>query len=52
MRDICIQHNVPFYFDYLDNFYSFTLARDLQHQGPPAHTKLAQDFFEQIKGPQ
>jgi hypothetical protein len=52
MRDICFQHNVPFYFDYLDNFYHFkndTLARDLLHQGPPHQAKLAEDFFTQVK---
>jgi|688.fasta_scaffold466143_2 hypothetical protein len=52
MQDICRQHNVSFYVDYLDNFKSDTDARDLLHQGPPAHVKLAQDFFKQIKGSQ
>jgi hypothetical protein len=52
MRDICSQHQVSFYVNYLNNFHCDTDARDLMHQGPPAHAKLAQDFFEQIKVPQ
>jgi len=52
MRDICFQHNVPFYFDYLDDFYLFKNdipARDLMHQGLPHQAKLAKDFFTQVK---
>jgi hypothetical protein len=53
MRDICTQHNVPFYFDYLDNYFAFpssVSARDLMHQGPPHMVKLAEDFFAQVNG--
>ena len=53
MRDICIQHNVSFYFDDLDNFYHLkndAVARDLLHKGLPHQTKLAEDFFTQVKG--
>lgn len=49
IRDICSQHKASFYVDYLHNFYSVPSARDLIHQGLSAHTKLAQDFFEQTK---
>ena len=51
MRDICVQHNVSFYVDYLDNFYHLkndTPARDLLHKGPPHQVKLAEDFFAQV----
>lgn len=53
MRDICIQHNVSFYFDYLDNYLTFessATARDLLHKGPLHQAKLAEDFFTQVKG--
>ena len=49
MRDVCSQHNVSFYVDYLSNFKSDTDARDFSHQGPSAHVNLAQDFFQQTK---
>jgi hypothetical protein len=50
IRDICSQHRVSFYVDYLDNFgNSASDARDMMHHGPSAHTTLAQDFFEQTK---
>ena len=50
MRDVCSQHNVCFYVDYLNNFKSDTDARDFCHPGPSAHTDLANKFFNIIKG--
>ena len=52
MRDICSQHKVSFYVNYLNNFHCDTDARDLMHFGPGFHAAIAQDFFKQVKGSQ
>lgn len=50
IKDICSQRGVRFYVDYLDTFVSKTVARDLMHTGPSAHTQLAADFFAKTLG--
>jgi len=48
MQNICDKHNVPFYYNLLDNFHSKASARDLQHHGPEASYDLAKKFVNTI----
>jgi hypothetical protein len=49
MQHICHKHNVPFYYDLLEDFVDGALARDLAHCGVDAHEKLANKFLQVIK---
>jgi hypothetical protein len=49
MRNICDEHHIPVYFNFLETFGDARYARDLMHCGKDAHYKLAQEFFYQIK---
>lgn len=49
MKYICHLHNVPFYYDLLEDFENHADARDLQHAGASSYRKLAYKFFNNIK---
>ena len=49
MQHICHKHNVPFYYDLLEDFADAALARDLLHCGADAHEKLANKFLQFTK---
>ena len=50
MQYICDKHGVPFYYDLLEDFVGDPLARDLMHCGADAQERLANEFFNIIKG--
>jgi len=49
MQHICHKHNVPFYYDLLEDFVDGALARDLMHCGADAQEKLANKFLQTIR---
>jgi hypothetical protein len=49
MQHICHKHNVPFYYDLMEDFAVGLLARDLMHYGADAHEKLANKFLQTIR---
>ena len=48
MQAICDKHNVPFYYDLLEDFRDGSCARDFQHCGPSANHALAEKFANKI----
>lgn len=50
MQYICDKHGVPFYYDLMKGFVDEKLARDLQHCGADTQERLANKFFNIIKG--
>jgi hypothetical protein len=48
MENTCNKHNVPFYYDLLEDFVDGSNARDLLHCGPSANHKLAKKFVNII----
>ncbi len=49
MKYICYLHQVPFYYDLLDDFEHHSNARDLQHRGGSSYQLIANKFFNSIK---
>ena len=50
MQYLCDKHGVPFYYIWADGSLSGALARDLFHHGADEQEKLANEFFNIIKG--
>jgi hypothetical protein len=50
MQHICNKYNIPFYYDLLKDFGDAKLARDLLHCGTDIQERLANEFFNTIKG--
>jgi hypothetical protein len=50
MQHICNKYNIPFYYDLMGNFTDAALARDLAHCGTDTQERLANKFFNIIKG--
>jgi hypothetical protein len=50
MQHICNKYNIPFYYDLLTEFGDAKLARDLLHHGADGQERLANEFFNTIKG--
>ena len=50
MQQICNKHGVPFYYDLMEDFTDAKLARDLLHCGTDTQERLANEFFNIIKG--
>ena len=50
MQYICDKHGVPFYYIWADGSLSGALARDLFHHGADEQERLANKFFNIIKG--
>jgi hypothetical protein len=50
MQYICNKYNIPFYYDLMEDFMVGPLARDLMHSGADAQERLANKFFNIIKG--
>lgn len=49
MKYVCHLHQVPFYYDLLEDFDNHATARDLMHVGAGGYQPLATKFFNSIK---
>ena len=50
MQHICNKYNIPFYYDLMEDFTDAKMARDLLHCGTDTQKRLANKFFNIIKG--
>jgi hypothetical protein len=49
MKYVCHLHQVPFYYDLLEDFDNHATARDLLHTGASGYQPLVNKFLNSIK---